>query len=109
MQCSTCKSANHAGGVHKHEALTSEIYIRRTSLGVGVLTGEAVAVRVLVNGGAGRIQTEHAQDQTNEGDGSIKNGEGNLAGRGEPLALVEVQPVNTAETVAEPASEQSTL
>lgn len=36
---------------------------------------------------------------TNENDTGVQDGEGNLAWRGEPLSLVDVEPVNTTKAV----------
>lgn len=59
-----------------------------------------------MDGSARSIQTKHTQRQTEQGNGDVQNGQGDLAGRGKPLAPVQVQPVDTAETVAEPTGEE---
>ena len=88
--------------------IVGDVY-QASRLRVSVLTGETVAVRVVVDSRTIGIQTEHTQNQTNKSNEDVENGKGNLARWGEPLALVEMQPVNAAKTVAEPAGEQSTL
>jgi hypothetical protein len=75
---------------------------------VSVGTGEAAAAGIVVNSCTRSIQSKDTQDQAKEGDGNVENGETDLAGTGKPLAVVEVQPVDTGETVAEPGSEEST-
>lgn len=81
---------------------------RWSHLSISVGTAEAVAVGVLVDSGARSIQAKNAQRQTEAGNANVEDAEEDLAGRGEPLAAVEVEPVDTGETVAEPGSEKST-
>lgn len=77
-------------------------------LSIGVGAGEAVAVGVLVDSCAGSIQPKNAQRQTEAGNADVEDGQEDLPRSGEPLAAVEVEPVDTGETVAEPGSEKST-
>lgn len=59
-----------------------------------------------MDGSARSIQAKHTQNQSEQGNRNVQNGQGDLARRGKPLALVQVQPVDTTETVAEPAGEK---
>ena len=54
------------------------------------------------------IQAKDTKDQTEQSNKNVQDGEGDLAGRSKPLAVVQVQPVNTGQTVREPTREQST-
>lgn len=62
-----------------------------------------------MDGGARGVETQDTQDQTEQSNANVEHGEGNLLGAGEPLAPVEVEPVDTAETVTEPTSEEGAL
>ena len=73
-----------------------------------VLAGKAGSACVIVDGSAGGIQAKNTQRQTEEGNSDVENGECDLARRGEPLAGVQVQPVDTGQTVAEPTGEEGT-
>jgi len=61
-----------------------------------------------VDGSARGIQTKTTQGCTKENNGHVENSKRNLARRGKPLAGIQVQPVNSGQTVAEPAGEQGT-
>lgn len=61
-----------------------------------------------MDGCAGGIQTKDTKHQTKQSNANIENGKKDLTGRGKPLAPVQVQPVNTGQTVAEPGGEQRT-
>lgn len=55
---------------------------------------------------ARNIKTKTTHAATNQDNQNIQNSEGNLPRRREPLALVDVQPVHTTQTVTEPTSEE---
>lgn len=61
-----------------------------------------------MNSSARSIQSKHAQRQAKERNSNIDHSQEDLPRRGKPLAVVQVQPVDTTETVAKPAREEST-
>jgi hypothetical protein len=69
---------------------------------------KAVAGRVIVNRFTRDIKTKTTHATTNKNNKNIQDGEGDLPGRRKPLASVDVQPVNTSKTIAEPTSEEGT-
>lgn len=73
-----------------------------------VRTGKAVAILVGVNSHTRSIQPQNTECQTQNGDADVDNEEADLTGTGEPLAIVEMQPIDTGKTVTEPGSEKST-
>lgn len=60
-----------------------------------------------MDGGARSIQTKHAQCQAKQSNANVQHRQRDLARRCEPLAIVQVEPVDTTETVAEPTSKES--
>jgi hypothetical protein len=67
---------------------------------------EAVAGSIVVDSLARNIETKTTHAATDQDDQNIDNGEENLPRGREPLALVDVQPVDTTKTVTEPTSKQ---
>lgn len=61
-----------------------------------------------MDSGARGIQAKHAQSQPKQRNADIKHRQEDLLRRREPLPVVQMQPVDTAETVAEPAREERT-
>lgn len=54
------------------------------------------------------VETKTAHAATNKNNDNIQDGERDFPGRRKPFALVDVQPINTSKTVAEPTSEEGT-
>lgn len=52
------------------------------------------------------VKTKPTHATTDQHNAHVESGEEDLARRGEPIAPVHVQPVDTGETVTEPGSEQ---
>lgn len=82
-------------------------YIQTTSLNLGITSArEAVVGGVIMNSLAGNVKAKTTHATTNQNNAHVHNSECNLPRRGEPLALVDVQPVHTTKAVTEPTSEQ---
>lgn len=82
-------------------------YIQTTSLNLGIASArEAVVGGAIMNSLAGNVKAKTTHATTNQNNDHVHNSECNLPRRGEPLALVDMQPVHTTQTVTEPTSEQ---
>lgn len=86
---------------------TKIFYIQTTSLDLGIASAREAVVRgVIMNSLAGNVKAKTTDATTNQNNAHVHNSENNLPRRGEPPALVDVQPVHTTKTVTEPTSEQ---
>lgn len=104
-----CRGPRHATKEFAHKTPLNDVKNINAYSAIRVGTGETVAVGIVVDGRSRGIETQDAQHQTEHSDRGIEHGQGDLAGAGKPLAVVEVEPVDATEAVTEPTSKESAL